>query len=147
MSAITAIERGARMRGLTALVVAAGLLQSPALAQGPAACRAPAAPAVRETLYFGLSRPGGLVGGDDWRRFLKDEVTPRFPEGLTVVDGQGQWRGASGAVEQEPSKVLIIDHPDTAAARRAVQAVITAYKRAFAQESVLWESEKVCAAH
>lgn len=110
------------------------------------ACAAPMAPEVRETLYFGLSRRGGVVSETDWRKFLKEEVTPRFPDGLTVVDAHGQWRGAARLVVRERSKVLLVEHPDTEAARRSVEAIIAAYKKAFDQESVLWESEKVCAA-
>ena len=37
-------------------------------------------------LYFGLSRPGGAekVSAEEWRGFLDNFVTPRFPDGLTV---------------------------------------------------------------
>src|SRR5712691_8785303 len=37
-------------------------------------------------------------------------------------------------------------HPDTLAAREAVQTVIARYRRAFEQDSVLWETARVCAA-
>jgi Protein of unknown function (DUF3574) len=44
-------------------------------------------------LYFGLSIPGGgTVSDADWRDFLAHEVTPRFPDGLTVNEARGQWR-------------------------------------------------------
>ena len=136
------------MRGLIALMVAvglAGLARGPAFA--PGACPAPAVSAVRTTLYFGLSRPRGVVSETEWRRFLKDEVTPRVPDGLTVMDGQGQWRAASGASGRERTKIVLIEHPGTAVVRRSIQTIIAAYKKAFAQESVLWESETVCAAN
>ena len=45
-------------------------------------------------LFFGRSNAGGEVVSDEtWAAFLADTVTPRFPDGFTVVDGAGQWRG------------------------------------------------------
>jgi hypothetical protein len=41
---------------------------------------------------------------------------------------------------------LLLVHPDTAAARQSVQAVIDAYRTSFEQQSVLWESARVCGA-
>jgi hypothetical protein len=35
---------------------------------------------VRTTLYFGLTRPRGRVSEDEWRSFLRQQVTPRFPD-------------------------------------------------------------------
>ena len=32
------------------------------------------------------------VSDTDWERFLAEVLTPRFPDGLTVMDGAGQWR-------------------------------------------------------
>jgi len=110
------------------------------------ACGANAQPQVRTTLYLGLTRPKGTVSELEWQLFLRDEVTSRFPEGLTVWEASGQWRGSAGAVEHERSKVLLLVHADTPAARGAVQAVIERYRRAFEQQSVLWETARVCAA-
>jgi hypothetical protein len=100
---------------------------------------------LRETLYFGRNRlAGGTVSDDEWKRFLAEVVTPRFPQGLTVLDATGQWQGANGAVEQERSEVVTVFHPDTDAARRSVQEVAREYKRRFRQEAVLRESERAC---
>jgi uncharacterized protein DUF3574 len=107
-------------------------------------CGTASAPQVRTTLYFGLARPKGSVSELDWQMFLRDEVTPRFPDGLTVWEAQGQWRGSDGAIDHERSKVLLLVHADTAAARAALQAVIGRYRRAFDQQSVLWETARVC---
>jgi hypothetical protein len=78
--------------------------------------------------------------------FLRDEVTQRFPEGLTVWEAEGQWRTAAGTIDHEQSKVLLLVHTDTPAARQSVQAVIEAYRKKFEQQSVLWESARVCVA-
>ena len=57
-----------------------------------------------------------------------------------------QWLNPVGSLDREQSKVLLLVHADTAEARQAVQAVIQAYREAFEQQSVLWESARVCIA-
>lgn len=129
--------------------VAGGRLQPPVGAQGFAVvldCGASSAPQVRTTLYFGLARPKGSVTELEWQIFLRDEVTMRFPDGLTVWEAEGQWRTPAGSVDHEQVKVLLLVHPDTAAARQSVQAVIEAYRKTFEQQSVLWENARVCVA-
>ena len=76
--------------------------------------------------------------------FLRDEVTKRFPDGLTVWEAEGQWLSPVGSIDREQSKVLLLVHADTAAARESVQTVIQFYRKAFEQQSVLWESARVC---
>src|SRR5918993_2069487 len=49
---------------------------------------------VRTTLYFGLSKQKGSVSELEWQTLLRDEVTARFPNGLTTWEADGQWRGA-----------------------------------------------------
>jgi hypothetical protein len=105
-----------------------------------------ASPQLRTTLYFGGARPKGSVSELEWQIFLRDEVTPRFPNGMTVWDAEGQWRAPGGGIGHERTKVLLLVHPDTDAAREAVRAVIGRYRKAFEQESVLWETSHVCAA-
>jgi hypothetical protein len=105
-----------------------------------------AAAQVRTTLYFGLQKQKGSVSELEWQMFLRDEVTARFPAGLTVWEAQGQWRGSDGTVGHERSKVLLLVHSDTSEARTSVQTVIERYRKGFDQESVLWETARVCAA-
>ncbi|HVG86265.1 MAG TPA: DUF3574 domain-containing protein [Vicinamibacterales bacterium] len=129
--------------------VAGGRLQPSVGAQGIAVvmdCGASSAPQLRTTLYFGLDRPKGSVSELEWQIFLRDEVTRRFPDGLTVWEAEGQWRTPAGSIDHERSKVLLLVHPDTAAARQSVLAVIEAYRKTFEQESVLWESARACVA-
>ena len=109
-------------------------------------CGAASAPQIRTTLYFGLTRPKGAVSELEWQIFLRDEVTKRFPDGLTVWEAEGQWRTPGGSIDHERSKVLLLVHPDSPQARLSVQEVITSYRRLFEQESVLWESARVCGA-
>ena len=107
---------------------------------------ASAAPQLRTTLYFGGARPKGAVSELEWQLFLRDEVTSRFPRGMTVWDAEGQWRGPEGKIAHERTKVLLLVHPDTKQARQAIGALIDRYRKVFEQESVLWETSPVCAA-
>jgi hypothetical protein len=100
---------------------------------------------LRTTLYFGLTHDGGAVSEGQWQAFLRDEVTPRFPAGLTVWSADGQWRRPDGRIGRERAKVLLIVHDNTPAVRAALGEVVTTYKRAYQQESVLWETAPVCA--
>src|SRR4051794_25409599 len=66
---------------------------------------------VRTELYCGLSRPDGRqVSDQEWSRFLDEAVTPRFPDGFSVLDGYGQYREATGKIDHERSKVIVILH-------------------------------------
>ena len=105
-----------------------------------------AAPLIRTTMYFGLTRPFGRVSEGQWRSFLREKVTPRVPDGLTVWEAKGQWRSADGNITHERAKVLLLVHADTPDVRSAIQAIIADYKRNYQQESVLWETASVCAA-
>jgi hypothetical protein len=122
--------------------------RNPAPQPGPGpACAVGDSALVRETLYFGRNRPrGGNVSDAEWQTFLAEVVTPRFPAGLTVLEATGQWKGATGAVEQEQSEVVTLFHPNDEASRRAVQEIAAEYKRRFQQEAVLRERAPTCAA-
>ena len=64
---------------------------------------------VEYTLFMGRSNQSGEVIDDAaWADFLEDTVTPGFPDGLTVLDAQGQWLGFEGGILKERSKLLII---------------------------------------
>jgi hypothetical protein len=144
------------MRTLLAAGISAATLVAASAAPGPATaqtlsvtmdCGASSTVQIRTTLYFGMQRPkGGVVSELEWQLFLRDEVTKRFPDGLTVWDAQGQWRAPAGRVDHEQSKILLIVHPDTPAARQSILDIIAVYRKAFEQDSVLWESARVCIA-
>jgi hypothetical protein len=84
-------------------------------------------------LLFGRSRTSDKA----WARFLATEITPRFPDGLTVLDGRGQWRGrGSSRIIKERSTVVMIAMPPSAHNNARLQAIIEAYKVRFRQRSV-----------
>jgi len=91
-------------------------------------------------LYFGLGAVGDNagVGEDAWRAFLDTEVTPRFPDGLSVLDVYGQWQDPSETVpERLRSKMLVIDYPDTSDNRAKIEAIRSAWKARTGDKSVL----------
>lgn len=96
-------------------------------------------------LYFGRNignAPG--VSDEDWRRFVDEEITQGFPNGLTVQDASGQWRGAGGTIVREASKhlsILLAGAPDDADKLAAIR---EAYKLRFRQEAVLLLETKSC---
>ncbi|ELY6246307.1 DUF3574 domain-containing protein [Cronobacter universalis] len=97
------------------------------------------------TLYFGLNRPSGpVITGEEWQRFVDNDVTPRFRDGLTVFDARGQWLGNDGKVAREPSKALMLIHANDSASEKGIEALRGIYKSRFAQESVMRVDESVC---
>ena len=117
-------------------VLSAFLISLAACTPAPS-CAPPAASMSVTELYFGRNIPGGgEVADADWRRFLDDVVTPRFPEGFTVLDGVGQYRMADGIIIRERSKVLVVIAKGGDAGLRLAE-VVAEYKRRFRQESVM----------
>lgn len=92
----------------------------------------------RTELFFGLSRPGGVVSEEEFKGFVDAFVTPRFPDGLTLLTGNGQFRDSSGNIIGEGSKLLILLVPrrDPHASAK-IDAIRRDYRRQFQQESVL----------
>jgi hypothetical protein len=99
---------------------------------------------VRTELFFGLSRPGGRITEGQFARFLDKEVTPRFPDGLTVLSGLGQFRLESGEIVEERSKVLVILHGGDDVASKELEEIRSEYIDRFDQESVLRADEVSC---
>jgi hypothetical protein len=97
-------------------------------------------------LYFGLGladasgtdEKGKGVSEAAWRDFLDEEVTPRFPAGLSVVDVYGQWQGKrQKSPERLRSKMLIVDYPGTAENAAKIEAIRAAWKQKTGDQSVL----------
>jgi hypothetical protein len=102
---------------------------------------------VRTELYFAL---GGweetalsTKAELSWAEFLDAEVTPRFPDGLSVVDVYGQWRSgkAGSPLQRERSRLLVIVHPATAEASAKIEAIRNAWKQRAGEQSVLRVSQ------
>jgi hypothetical protein len=117
---------------------------SPTL-QGDAAHPGQTAGWVDTRLYFGLGPAGHPEQGvteAQWRDFLDKEVTPRFPDGLSVEEVYGQWQGRNEAApERLRSKVLIIDYLDNPENRAKIEAIRAAWKQRTGDQSVMRVTE------
>lgn len=99
-----------------------------------------AEPWLRTELFFGTAKPdGSAVTEAEWDGFLDAEITPRFPDGLTVLDGAGQWQESDGDIVEEQSKIVVLLYPREASAESnaEIEQIRAAYEQAFKQESVL----------
>ncbi|MBT2542269.1 DUF3574 domain-containing protein [Streptomyces sp. ISL-44] len=100
-------------------------------------------------LYFGTDRSdgGSPVGEREFMRFLDREITPAFPEGLTVHDGYGQWRGQDGKVVRETSYEVVLLYPEKEAGERSgrIERIRQAYEDQYQQDSVGRSDDKLTA--
>jgi len=93
---------------------------------------------LRTELIFGRSiEGGGMVTDEEWNQFLETVVTPRFPDGFTAWDADGQWKSDTGTIITEPSNVILIVYPDNGEADRKISEIIDRYKTVFRQQAVL----------
>ncbi len=125
------------MRAGLAAAAMMAVLAGCAAPAAPTACAPPAQSAPVIALFFGRGLPeSGTVSDAAWQEFAADVLTPHFPDGLTVLDGAGEWRAGAGT-EREASKLVIIVAPRPTDLEARVGAVIAAYKTRFRQQAVL----------
>lgn len=124
---------------LSALIQTGGCLST----QAPA-CLPGEHPAVLESLYFGTAKPGGVVSPEEWAAFVKDIVTPAFPEGLTSWQASGQWQKSTGAIEYEASRILQLTHEQNMAKEAAIRRIMIIYQQTFQQDAVMRVRSPAC---
>lgn len=130
----------------------AALAALPALVScaGPPGTDAPCPPGTDRLgeyrLFLGRAGPDGtdVVGDGDWQAFLREVVTPRFPDGLTAQDARGQWRDPQGVIRRERSKVLTLFAGAGPGAMARVGEVAAEYRGRFGQEAVLVSAGTAC---
>lgn len=105
-------------------------------------CSAPLKPMLDVELLLGR----GKATDARWKLFLAREVTPRFPDGLTVYETSGQWRDPDRKlIVREKSRVLRILVPADPPVHDRIEAVAAAYRKQFAQKSVGIVTRPACA--
>jgi len=93
---------------------------------------------VKTELLFGDAKlNGGTVSPKEWQSFVDKEITPRFPEGLTIMNGAGQWRTKSGTFIRENTRILVLIHKSSREDAALIAAIRESYRRQFGQELVL----------
>ncbi|MFG2292490.1 DUF3574 domain-containing protein [Streptomyces sp. NPDC048603] len=78
------------------------------------------APWISTHLYFGTGRHNGHppITDEEFNKFVAEVITPRFPSGLTLQEGRGQWRDREGDINREKSWELTVMYPTAEAHRR-----------------------------
>ena len=130
------------------LLLLAGCVEQPGSVSQPYACLLPSEQRMLVAeLFFGRSIAGrGPLSDAEWAGFAAEVVTPNFPDGFTVMDGEGQWRNPRpepSPATAPKSAVAAKRHPDLAG---RLSAVIEAYKSRFGQRSVGIVTRDSCAA-
>jgi hypothetical protein len=94
---------------------------------------------VRTELFFGTAAPGHVVTEECFLEFLDSEVTPRFPEGLTLFRGHGRFTGENGLLVKEEPFMVILLYPSEQfkASDRKIEEIRRLYKAQFRHESGL----------
>ncbi|WP_019498821.1 DUF3574 domain-containing protein [Pseudanabaena sp. PCC 6802] len=106
-----------------------------------------ASPFIRTELFFGSLKPNGSEVNDlEFQKFINNEVTPRFPDGLTILFGLGQFKNSRGTIVKENSRLLVllypIDRQDDSSQK--IEQIRKIYKCKFQQESVLRSDNRSC---
>ena len=116
----------------------------PAATTAPTLCQAPFEPWTEIELYFGRNIAGvGEVTEQQFRNFVREVVTPRFPDGLTLLDALGQFRDGKRIVRERTKQlVLLVPEPDEIAGK--VEFIVKEYKDRFRQQSVLHTENSLC---
>ncbi|MFW6690071.1 DUF3574 domain-containing protein [Streptomyces sp. MAR4 CNX-425] len=138
---LAAVALAAALAGAAAAAAPAALADGDAVP--PVAAQSQAAdlaPYVQTHLMFGTVRPDGGPDVTDrqFRAFVDEVVTPRFPQGLTVDEVRGQYRDRHGTIERERSYEVYLLYPRAEAQERdgRIEEIRDAYTARFAQESV-----------
>ena len=99
-------------------------------------------------LFMGRGSGGAEVVSDaDWDAFLADTITPRFPDGLSVIDVAGQGTSADGTIERERTKMLLVlVPPSDETALNRMNEIGAEYQRRFTQDAVLRVVAPACVA-
>jgi hypothetical protein len=101
-------------------------------------CRLPQKSMSVAELQFGRNignKPG--ISENSWARFVAREITPRFPNGFSTVDAQGQWLDSdTKKIVRERSKLVTIVFNNAADAQSKIDEIVAAYKGRFRQQAV-----------
>ena len=93
---------------------------------------------VSDRLFFGLAIPGGgEVTEAQWNAFVADTIVPRFPQGFTIWQGAGHWKGDDGVPVSEQTRVLELVHGKDAAIDAKLEEIARTYRQRFNQDAVM----------
>ena len=134
---------------LVFLLAGCGGTAAPAPPMSMNACLLPGEqPMLVAELFFGRNiKARGPLTDAEWAQFVAETITPNFPEGFTVFDGQGQWRNPlTGNIADGRTKIVLIAVKREPDLTRRLSSVIDIYKTQFRQQSVGTIIRESCAA-
>ena len=83
-------------------------------------------------VFLGMDETGGgKVSEREFARFVADVVTKSFPKGLTLYEAYGQMQHASGKIEKQPTRAIVIVCERSAANLTAIKKLVQAYRAQF----------------
>ncbi|WP_329571167.1 DUF3574 domain-containing protein [Kitasatospora sp. NBC_01266] len=92
----------------------------------------------RTELVFWTQRSdgGSAVTEQEFQDFLDQQVTPRFPDGLSVQEGRGQYRDPQGVIQRERSYQVVLCYPRAMAASAdgRIEGIRRQYAGSFRQQ-------------
>ena len=129
-----------------AFAVVASLVLAACVSTAPLACATGTMPMTKYELFLGQNiGTTGRVSDEEWRGFLTEVVTPRYPDGFTVLEAAGQWRDPMGTIISEESRNLVVIVADPASELPKITAIRDTYKTRFRQDAVLFVQSQICA--
>lgn len=104
---------------------------------------------IQNDLYFGRNITGdGTVSESQFQNFLSNVITPKFPDGLTVFDANGQYLIGTDVIK-EPSKMVTIFFDNTQQNQASISQIMGGYMQQFNQSGVLqvtkYSGQRKCA--
>jgi hypothetical protein len=128
---VAVIGKNRRMTRILPIVAILAVLVLPA-------CHTTGQQVITDRLFFGRGIPaGGTVSDAEWEQFVGTVITPRFPEGLTTWQGNGQWTDPRGDLVREAVFVVEVFHEKSSKADESIAAIAAEYKKRFGQDAVL----------
>ena len=143
MIKVSRISTGSPFEAVAAAIALSLTLSACAVLPQPP-CAAGGERQTAELVFERVSPEAPGVSEADFAHFLDEEVRPRFPDGLTIVDAQGRWTPPSGANVQGPSKLVMVVLRGQADDHDRLEAVRAAYKRRYDQDAVLVATHPAC---
>jgi hypothetical protein len=130
--------------GLPILCAVAALVLAGCATRQPPACPSGQQRLRTAELYFRTDPDGAPLSDRAFRSFVDKELTPRFPDGLTILDGGARWRGPENQMMREAAKVVLVVLPQKGDAGPRLDAVRAAYKARFRQETAMQVALPAC---
>ncbi len=134
------------MRRLGVAIAGLGLMAVAGCASAPQSACPIGQAQMRTAQIFLAAKAPAKVSDTDIRKFVDAEVTPRFPDGVSLVDGGAQWKGEDNRLIREAAKVVLIVLPSKGDPAARVEAVRAAYRTKFKQDSVVVMPPPTCTA-